>query len=392
MLEFTVLMASLMSVVAISIDAMMPALGIIGHDLHVMHPNQVQYIIGFVFLGMTIGELIAGPVSDAIGRKKVLYVGLLLFIVGSVISYVSQDITAMLIGRFIQGIGVAGPYMSAVSIVRDKYAGRDMARIMSLVMMIFIAMPAVAPTLGQGILLFASWRSIFLLYIIYALIIAVWLYVRLEETLAPTDRIPFSLYNIAHGLKEIASSKVTVNYTLCMGLIFGGFLGYLNSAQQVFQDQFHTGKLFTLYFSGLALVFGAASLYNSRIVERLGMRRICKRAAACVVMASAVFLIIEWAMPISLWIFIPYAAVLFFCFGLMVGNLNALAMEPMGHIAGIAASITGSAGSAISMVIGTIIGQAYNGTIMPLAFGFLIVAAIAWVIIKTTVIPVMLED
>lgn len=376
--EFTILMAALISVVAISIDALLPAFGYIAKDLaNITHPNQVQYVIGALFLGLALGEVIAGPCSDAMGRKPVLYFGVALYFIGSVVCYFAQTLEMMLLGRFIQGLGVSGPYVSAISIVRDKYSGRDMAKTMSLVMMVFMFVPAVAPSLGQGILYIADWRAIFLMYIAYAIIVALWLCLRLEETLPKEKRIAFSGKSIFHGFKEVITHRVTAPYMVAMGICFGSFIGYLNASQQIFQVQFSTGEMFTLYFGGLAIVLAISSLTNSRIVERLGMHYISLRAFISIVVASAIFLIVHLAgVQIMLWMFLTYAAVLFFSFGLVFGNLNALAMEPMGHIAGIASAITGSVSSLLSIVVGGFIGQAYDGSLEPIITGFLILCAI----------------
>jgi DHA1 family bicyclomycin/chloramphenicol resistance-like MFS transporter len=375
--EFTLLVALLMSIVAISIDALLPALGIISREIPLEYPNQIQLVVSALFLGMAVGQLICGPLSDATGRKKVLYSGILLFLCGSVVCFFAQDITTLLIGRVIQGLGVSGPYVSAISIVRDKYTGREMAKVMSLVMMIFIMVPALAPSLGQAILLFASWRYIFVLYIFYSVLIGLWIFLRLEETLPKEKRIPFSVSGFGNGFKEVIFNRVTMSYTLCMGLFFGSFMGYLNSSQQIFQVQFNTGKLFTVYFGLLALVFGVASLVNSKFVEKWGMHYISKRAVVGIILSSAIFLLLHSICDIQLWMFMIYAAILFFCFGLIFGNVNALAMEPMGHVAGIASAIIGSVSSIISMVIGTAIGQMYDNTLIPVTIGFLIMTSLA---------------
>lgn len=379
--EFTLLMALMMSIVAISIDALLPALGIIGNELKVANPNHVQLVIGFIFGGMAIGQLIAGPLSDAMGRKPILYGGIVLYLVGSVICYVSSDFHMLLAGRFIQGLGVAAPYVTAVSVVRDKYAGRDMAKVMSLVMMIFILVPAIAPSLGQAVMHLSGWRAIFFLYIGYSIVIGLWIAFRLEETLAPEHRIPMKIGAFAHGFRHIISNRTTVMYTLCMGLCFGSFIGYLGASQQIFQDQFGVGETFSLYFGGLALVLGVASLTNSRIVARFGMRYICVRAMGCIVLASAIFLAMHYIVEITLPMFVVYAAILFFSFGLMFGNLNAIAMEPMGDVAGMASAITGAVSSVISLSFGTLIGQMYDNTLIPIACGFLGLGGIAWLII-----------
>ncbi len=377
MTEFIILMASLMSCIAISIDAMLPALGVIGQDLHAATVNDTQFIIGCIFLGMTVGQLFWGPLSDATGRRFVLFSGLVIYMAGSVVCYLSQDMTVMLIGRIIQGLGVSGPYVSVVSIVRDRYAGRDMARVMSLVMMIFILVPAIAPSLGQAIMHIASWREIFLLYIVLSVLLGTWVFIRLPETIHAEDKIQFNVKNIARGFKIVLSNRITTCYMLCMGICFGGLIGYLNSSRQIFQEMFHTGEAFSLYFGGLALVIGVASLLNSRIVHTYGMRLICHRATLTIIIASAVFMAVNLTMEVQLWMFVTYAAVLFFSFGVMFGNLNAIAMEPMGHIAGIASAVTGSTSSLISMAVGTTIGQMYNGTLLPVTTGFLVLNVVS---------------
>lgn len=376
--EFIILMAALISVVAISIDALLPALGMIVEDLRLVNPNHGQYLISFLFIGMALGEITLGPFSDALGRKRVLYASILIYLAGSLLCLFAQSLDLLLAGRFVQGFGVAGPYMSAVSIVRDKYSGRTMAKIISVVMTIFILVPAIAPSIGQAILFQTSWRGIFILYVFYAIAVTAWIFFRLEETLPVEKRIPFHTKNIISGFLEVFRNRLTACYTVCMGICFGSFIGYLNSSQQIFQSQFGTGKMFTVYFGVLALILGVASLLNARFVERLGMRNICVFSFAFIVVASAVFLAVHAAFTdITLWMFLAYAAVLFFTFGLVFGNLNALAMEPMGHIAGIAAALIGATSSVISIALGTFIGQLYDGTLIPLIWGFLVLGSIS---------------
>ena len=385
--EFAILMALLISVVAISIDALLPALGVIGKDLHLANPNHAQFLIVALFGGMAVGQLVAGPLSDALGRKPVLYWGIGLYLCGSLLCFLAPQFGGVLAGRVIQGLGVSAPYVSAMSIVRDKYAGRAMAKIMSIVMMIFIMVPAIAPSLGQGILLVAPWRAIFVLYIFYAVAVTGWIFFRLEETLPPEKRIPFHVPNIRAGFVEVFGNRLTMCYTVCMGIAFGSFTGYLNSAQQIFQTQFGAGKMFTVYFGSLALVFGVSSLLNSRFVERLGMHYICKRSFICIVAASAAFFALNLAMEPRLWMFLAYASVLFFSVGLVFGNLNALAMEPMGHIAGIASAVIGFVSSMVSMVLGAGIGQMYNGTLIPMTLGFLVLGSLSLIILLYTSSP-----
>lgn len=369
--EFTLLMALLMSVVAISIDAMLPALGLLVQEFSLTNPNHAQLVIGCIFAGMAIGQLVAGPLSDAKGRKPVLYAGILLYLVGSLVCYLAGAFEYLLLGRFIQGLGVAAPYVTAVSVVRDKYSGRAMAEVMSLVMMIFILVPAIAPSLGQGIMYIADWRAIFLLYVGYAITIGLWIMLRLPESLPIEKRRPLTAAAFGHGFRKVLGNPTTVLYMICMGLCFGSLIGYLNASQQIFQVQFGVGDDFALYFGGLALVLGVASLTNSRIVARLGMRLICMRAMATMVIASLLFLGLHFVVPeVTLWMFVGYATVLFFAFGLMFGNLNAVAMEPMGDVAGMASAIMGATSSLISLTLGTIIGQLYDNTLIPIVAGF----------------------
>ncbi|MFT2096924.1 multidrug effflux MFS transporter [Marinomonas sp. 2405UD66-6] len=375
--EFTILVASLMSIVAISIDALLPALGIIGSDLNATTANQPQLLISMLFLGMALGQLICGPLSDALGRRPILFGGFALYIVGTIICYKANSLEVLMFGRFIQGLGVAGPYISAISLVRDLFHGAQMARIMSLVMMIFVLVPAFAPTIGQGILFIADWRSIFEFYMFYAILIVVWVAFRLKETLPKSNRIPFSKKGFLDGFKEVLTNRITASYTVCMGLFFGSFIGYLNSSQQIFQVQFETGNMFSVYFGLLALVLGFSSLMNSRIVEKHGAKIIAFKAMTVTVLASLVFLILHAFVDISLWMFLIYAAVIFFCFGLLFGNVNSLAMEPMGHVAGIASAVIGSISSLMSMGIGTLVGQMYNNTLIPISGNFVLMGGIA---------------
>lgn len=375
-------MASFMASVAISIDAMLPALGVIGKDLHVADMNHTQYIIIFIFAGMSLGQLVCGPVSDATGRKKVLYAGLLLYAIGSFICLFSHSLPVMLAGRLLQGLGVSGPYVSAIAIVRDKFSGNEMGRIMSLIMMIFVIVPSLAPMMGQAIIFFLSWRWIFGLLFAVAVALSTCIYFGLEETLPPEKRIRFRPLDIALGFREVFANRTTTAYMICMGLSFGGFTGYLNSTRQLFQDTFHTGPYFSFYFGGLALVFGVSSLLNSRIVMKFGMRPLVWRAVSAIVISSALFLLYCTKFTPTLWPFLVYISVLYFAMGLMFGNLNSIAMEPMGHIAGIASAVIGATSSVISLALGTLIGQLYNGTALPVTFGFLVLGLLSLLIMR----------
>ncbi|MEI1686765.1 multidrug effflux MFS transporter [Acinetobacter baumannii] len=378
--EFALLMALLMSIVSFSIDAVLPALGEVGRVFELKNNNQTQWVIIGIFSGMTIGQLIAGPLSDAIGRKRILFTGIIIYFLGSLLCFTTQSFEWFLVGRFIQGIGVSGPYVASISIVRDKYSGAQMARIMSLIMMVFMVAPAIAPSLGQLIIHFFGWRDIFVLYMIYATVVGAWVALRLEETLLPENRLPMRLQAFQDGFKEVVSNKTTMSYVLCAGFCFGGFIGYLGTSQQIFMQQFgKTGQEFSAYFAVLAGVMGIASFTNSKIVMKFGMRPICIYGFLGLCLISLTFLGIQLiGVTVAFWMFMLYACILFLLFGTLFGNLNAIAMEPMGHVAGMASAIIGAASSVLSLILASIIGQLYNGTLIPMTCGFVILCGLAF--------------
>ena len=378
--EFALLMALLMSIVSFSIDAVLPALGEIANVFQLQNSNQAQWVIISIFSGMTIGQLIAGPLSDAVGRKRILFTGIIIYFLGSVLCFYTQSFEWFLVGRFIQGVGVSGPYVACISIVRDKYSGTQMARIMSLIMMVFMVAPAIAPSLGQMIIHFFGWRDIFVLYMIYALTVGVWVALRLEETLVPENRLPMRIQAFKDGFKEVVSNKTTMSYLLCAGFCFGGFIGYLGTSQQIFMHQFgKTGTEFSAYFAVLAGVMGIASFTNSKIVMKFGMRTICIYGFWGLSVISLIFLVMQLiGISITFWMFMLYACILFLLFGTLFGNLNAIAMEPMGHVAGMASAIIGATSSILSLILASIIGQLYDGTLVPMTCGFVVLCGLAF--------------
>ncbi|WCN14116.1 Bcr/CflA family efflux MFS transporter [Marinomonas mediterranea] len=375
--EFTLLVALLMSIVAISIDALLPALGVIGGDMQAEHANQPQLLISMIFLGMASGQLIAGPLSDALGRRPILFIGFSLYLIGTVLCFFANDMQSLLIGRFIQGLGISGPYIAAMSLVRDAFKGIQMAKTMSIVMLIFVMVPAIAPSLGLLMMAIADWKAIFEMYFVYAAILLLWITLRLKETLPKEKRIKLNMKDFGVAFKEVISHRITASYTVCMGLFFGSFIGYLNSSQQIFQDQFKVGDAFSFYFGALALVLGISSMVNAKIVGKFGMQTIVIRAISGIVAVSAIFLALHAVVEIQFWMFMVFATCLFFCFGMLFGNTNALAMEPMGHIAGIASAVIGCVSSLMSMSLGTLIGQMYDNSLIPLCVGFSCLGSLA---------------
>lgn len=374
------LLAVLTCLVAFSIDAMLPAFPAIGRDLRVENQNDVQFIIGAIFAGLSLGQLIYGPLSDSIGRKPAIYIGLVLFIGGTVICIVAPSLEVMLVGRFLQGLGAAGPKLVSVPLVRDQFKGAEMARIMSFTMTVFLIVPACAPMIGQAILWVADWRSIFLVILATAFVGLIWLWARQPETHPVEKRIPSTPRVIWAGAVETLKNRQAFGYMMSGSLIFGAFIGFLTSAQQIFQVTFDVGERFPLYFGALALAMGAASATNGRIVARFGMEQLSKSALAVQAITSSLFLI--WLLTtggeVSIALFLGWGALTFACFGMVFGNINALAMEPMGHIAGVAAAVIASFMTLISVVIGSAIGQAYDGNVLPLVGGFAILGSLAF--------------
>ena len=368
--EFVALMALNMSLVALAIDAMLPALAEISSDFNLVHDNDRQLVLTILFLGLALGQLFFGPISDFLGRRSPIFFGYGLFIIGSIFAVVAPTFEWLLFGRFLQGLGAAAPRVLTVAIIRDGTAGREMAHLMSLVMMVFILVPAIAPALGQTILLFASWRGIFVALLILSSMTLTWFYLRQPETLPPEGRRPLTLTALRRSLVEILKTRVTVVYTLAGGMIFGAFVGFLNSAQQIFQDIYGLGAKFPAYFAVLALIIGGASMVNSRLVMRLGMRFLCRVGLTVTIVTSLAFLLYCQFQQPDLWLLMVYLGVTFFCPGMLFGNVNALAMEPQGHVAGLASSLIGSATTFISLTLGYFIGYAYDSSVIPLVTGF----------------------
>ncbi len=382
--EFVALAALLTSLVALSIDSMLPALGRIGDDLGAGSDNRAQLVVSALFLGLGLGQMIYGPLSDRFGRKPAIQAGLALYALGSVFSIFATSFPMMLAGRVLQGLGVAGPRIVTVAMVRDRYAGAAMARVMSLVMTLFLLVPTVAPAIGQTILLFASWRWIFGLLLGVALIAWIWLILRHPETLRPENRRPFSISAITLGAIETFRQRTSTGYALAAGLVLGAFLGFLSTAAQMLQEQYGLGALFPVYFAALALTQAAASLLNARLVMRLGMDALTRVAIIGVIAISSSFFLIAAALnghP-PLWSLMLYLLAVFFCVGLLFGNLNALAMEPLGHIAGVAASAIGTVTTLLAVALGAMIGLAYDGTVLPLVGGFAFLGTLSFLAMR----------
>lgn len=382
--EFVIIISLMMSLTALSTDAMLPALPQIGSDLGVQDANDRQLVVSVLFLGLAFGQLFFGPLSDSIGRKPTVYAGYALYIAGAVLSVLALSFPIMLAGRVLQGLGISAPRAITLALVRDRYKGRAMARVMSFAMTVLILVPMVAPTLGQSILLFSSWRGIFGSFVLMGLATLFWFGLRMPETLAPEHRAPLSLRRIVHATREIVSNRIAIGYTVAAGLISGAFLGYLNSAQQIFQEQYALGRLFPLVFGIISFSLGLASFLNARLVMRFGMRFLVRRSlfliAGLSLLALGLALLPGGQAP--LWLFMAYLMATFFCVGILFGNQNALAMEPLGHLAGIGAAVVGSLSTLLSMPLGTIIGQSYDGTVLPLVVGIGLLSGLSLLVVR----------
>jgi len=389
-LEFVVLVSLMMSLMALSIDAMLPALPQISSELNVQNANDRQLVVSTLFLGVAVGQLFFGPLSDKTGRKPAMYIGYSLYIFGALLSAFAYTFPMMLFGRLLQGIGVSAPRAVLLALVRDLYKGRLMARVMSFVMTVLLLIPMVAPTLGQAILFQAGWRSIFFSFVFMALITLVWFALRMPETLTPEKRTPFSMQRITNATLEIIKIRPAFGYTLSIGLISGAFLGYLNSAQQIFQEGYALEERFPLYFATIAFSIGIASFLNARLVLRFGMRFLVWWSLIVILGLSSLTLGIATITTgqLPLWLVTTYLMSTFFCVGILFGNQNSLAMDPLGHLAGIGAAIVGSLSTLISIPLGTLIGQSYNGTVVPLIIGIAVLSGLSigvvhWTEIKT---------
>ncbi len=377
-------MAAMTALDALSIDSMIPALSQIDVDLGMSNPNQRQWIVTSLFFGFAIGVLIFGFVADAIGRRKPVMCSFAIFVVGSLICMQSTSLSWMLAGRICQGFGASGPYVLSIAIVRDAYQGRKMARIMSLVMMVFIGVPIVAPFMGQLVLIVASWRSIFGVLLSYSVVIALWFWLRQPESLSIEKRVPLKIKSVLSNAREVLSNRQVRTYTAAMALAGGAFIAYLSTAQQIFQEIHQIGIEFPAVFASLASTIGLSSWLNSRWVESLGMARLLGRALLMVFCASVLYLIgsLAWpAMP-PFWFYYVYLAVVIFCYGLIFSNLTSLALEPLGHIAGAASSVVNSAATIGSLLVAASIGGNLNETVTPLVVGFGVTCLLAWLLVS----------
>ena len=368
--EFVVLAAAMMSTQAMAVDAMLPAFPIIVRALHVADANHSQWIITAYMIGLGCGQLFWGVLSDRFGRRPILLGGLGLYVLAALLCGFSDSFHALLGWRFVHGLAAASVTVTR-SVIRDLYSGRHMARVMSLTFMVFLMVPIIAPSIGQLILLVAPWRYIFIFIGAFTSLVWLWALLRLPETLHPEYRMTLDRAHILGAARLVLGDRRSLCYTLCMTVMFGSLLAYVAMVPQIFAVVFHKTNLMPTMFALCAAFMGVASFLNSRMVERLGMRRISQTALLAFIAASATHAAVAALGFEQLWTFVLLQGVTMACFSLSVSNFGAMAMEPVGAVAGIGASLQGFVSTFGGAIVGAVIGRQFNGTVVPLAAGAL---------------------
>ncbi|WP_040853421.1 multidrug effflux MFS transporter [Phyllobacterium sp. YR531] len=381
--EFIAMMAALMALNALAIDIMLPGLQEIGASLGVASENHRQYVISAYLMGFAISQLFYGPISDRFGRRKPMFVGLTIYILSAMACVFVPSFASLLAFRLLQGIGSAATRVITISIVRDVYGGRMMAEVMSLIMMVFMVVPVIAPGTGQAVMLFGNWHLIFIFMAVIAAAVTLWVYIRLPETLDPADVRPFTLKSVTRGFIIVLTNRVALCYTLASAFIFGALFGFINSAQQIYVGIYQLGVWFPVAFAAVAVTMAFSSFVNSRFVGRFGMRRLSHGALLAFLTINALWLLVTLfgPHPTPFLIYLLFFAVAMFQFGWIGSNFNSLAMEPLGHVAGTASSVLGFMGTAGGGAIGALIGQAFDGTTTPLVAGFFVLSLIGLVFV-----------
>ena len=385
--EFIILVSIMFGMIAFGTDTMLPAFPEIAKDLELLNVNKAQLIISSFILGTGVGQLISGPISDTFGRKPIITIGLIIFILACIAAYYAETLEMMLVARFIQGVGISAPITVTMALIRDLYSGRKMAQVMSLAMAIFVLVPALAPSIGQLLFVNFGWRSIYLAFIAFALIGLLWLNLRQPETLPFEQRKKFSSTEFLRAFKIVITNSAVVKYTVTLALGFGALFGYLNSAQQIFVDTLGAGMKFPMYFAIISILAAPASFLNAALVMKYGMKLLATIGFALQIIFAIItiliinqdFISMEWLLVI----FISWSVIAFFLKGLYFGNLNALAMEPMGEIAGMASAIIGASATMLGILIAIPIGLAFNGTATPVLFGYITCSSLALILMLT---------
>jgi len=368
--EFVVVIASIMALNPLAMDMMLPALPNIASAFHITEANRPQAVLVTFLLGFGVGQFVMGPLSDRFGRRPVLIDGMALYCIASVIAITAQSFETLLLARALQGLGTSATRVIATSIVRDCYAGRRMASVMSLAMMVFIAVPVLAPSLGQAVLLVSQWRGIFVVLMLYGVLALIWSALRMPETLPLSARKSLAVRDVLGAFRQTVTNRQTLGYALAAGGVMGALFAYVFCSQQVFTGIYGLGPYFPLAFAGIAVGTAIGGFFNARFVGKIGMRVISHGALVGFVAVAGALLVGAKLEMLPLPLFMALSALMMFAFGLMIANFTALAMEPQGHIAGTASSLYGSITTLLGIGIGTTIGQSYDGTLLPFAIGF----------------------
>lgn len=379
--EFVVMMAMMFATIAFSIDAMLPALHTIGSELAPQYRNEAQLIVTAFVFGMGLGTFVTGPLSDTFGRKPVVVAGAGLYIAAAALAWASPSLELILVARLLQGIGAAGPRIVTLAIIRDLYSGREMARLMSFVMIVFTLVPAIAPLMGAAIMAVGGWRSIFVSFVIFSALSTLWVMVRLPEPLPRAARRPFRPAALRSAVVEVLSHASVRISILVQALCYGMLFSMLSSVQQVYDVSFGRGDSFPLWFGACAIIAGTSSFLNAALVMRLGMRfLVTTMLATQIVLSGGMIAILLSGLrgDALFYVFFLWQVGIFYQAGLTIGNLNAIAMEPLGHVAGMAASVIGAVSTVLSVLLAVPVGLAFDGTPLPLAIGILAMAVIAF--------------
>ena len=381
--EVISMMAALMAVNALAIDVMLPGLQQIGASLGVENENHRQLVITAYVAGLGIATLFFGPLSDRYGRRIPLMLGLIVYVLAAFAAAWSQTFEWLLVFRFVQGFGAASTRVIAISIIRDVFGGRAMAEVMSLVFMVFMVVPVIAPSIGQVIILAGDWHMIFVMMGGLTLAVLLWTAIRLPETLHEEHRRPLSIAAILDGFRIVMTTRVPVFYTAALTVIFGALFGFINSSQQIYQGIYGIGAMFPVYFGAVAGLMAVSSFLNSKLVGRFGMRRLSHGALLGFIAVNAIAFGLSLTGPLPLWAFTFLFGLAMVQFSWIGANFNSLAMEPLGHVAGMASSVQSFVQTVFSGILGALIGQAFDGTTTPLAAGYFLcsVAALALVLI-----------
>ncbi|MBB6485243.1 DHA1 family bicyclomycin/chloramphenicol resistance-like MFS transporter [Rhizobium lusitanum] len=381
--EFIALAAFLMATNSLAIDIMLPALQQIGSSLGVLNENHRQFVVTAYLIGFGGAQLIYGPLSDRFGRRLPLLIGLAIYVVSAFGIALIPSFGGLLALRFIQGLGSAATRVITISIVRDVFGGRLMAEVMSLIMMVFMIVPVIAPGSGQIILLVSTWHMIFVFIGVMAMLVGAWMYFRLPETLKPENVRPLTIKSVASGFKIVLTNRVALCYTIASTFLFGALFGFINSAQQIYNNIYGLGAYTPLAFGGVAAFMALSSFVNSQFVGRFGMRRLSHTALLGFVGITFCWLLVQLygPSPMPFPLFMIFFALAMFQFGWIGSNFNSLAMEPLGHVAGTASSVLGFMSTVGGASIGACIGQFYNGTATPMVIGYFTVSLIGVVFV-----------